>query len=77
MRNYVDQHTPDGWLLILDSDEILLADTIRTIIYLRFELAVISVLVGEEDIAIRFRQVFEEDDEVNWPRVSSIIMLKS
>lgn len=67
MRNYVDQHTPDGWLLILDSDEILLDDTIKAITYLRFELAVISVLVGEKDIAIRFRQVFEEDDEVNWP----------
>lgn len=67
MRNYVDQHTPDGWLLILDSDEVLLSDTIKSVEFLRFELAVFSFFIDQQDIAIRFRQVFKEDDEVNWP----------
>lgn len=67
MRNYVDENTPDGWLLIIDSDEEILSSSIRSREFLIFELAVLSTLIKTDDIAIRFRQVFNEDNEVNWP----------
>lgn len=67
MRNYVDENTPEGWLFIIDSDEELLASSIKSPEFLVFELAVLSTLIKTDDIAIRFRQVFNEDNEVNWP----------
>lgn len=67
MRNHVDKNTPGGWLLIIDSDEELLSSSIKSSEFLLFELAVLSFLFEEDDIAIRFRQVFNEDNEVNWP----------
>ncbi len=67
MRNYVDENTPEGWLFIIDSDEELLTSSIKSPEFLVFELAVLSTLIKTDDIAIRFRQVFNEDNEVNWP----------
>lgn len=67
MRNYVNNHTPDSWLLIIDSDEELILFDESKLKLLKIELAFLTVFFNNSDLAIRFRQVFNESTEVNWP----------
>lgn len=68
MRNYVNDNVPDGWVLLIDSDEELQKAQYLTRRQLKFDLAMLSFYIAEKkDIAIKFKQNFDKEQDINWP----------
>lgn len=64
MRNLAASFVPDGWVLLLDSDEVL--DKKIDIRYIKIILSFLEYLFNDKDISLEFRQTDEETSIYTW-----------
>lgn len=65
MRNLAAKYVPDGWILVLDSDEIISPDV--NLSYLKLLLAFLDFLFSSKDISITFKQEAIGMNAFSWP----------